>query len=62
MEEGSQDLAALHAWAAATPLMRRVWGDLAPGRPIADGLAEVLTDLVGSGALRQDGEGRVHDA
>lgn len=61
MEEGSQDLAALHAWAAATPLMRRVWGDLAPGRPIADGLAEVLADLVGSGALRQDGEGRVHD-
>jgi glyoxylase-like metal-dependent hydrolase (beta-lactamase superfamily II) len=62
MEEGSQALADLHAWAAATPLMRRVWGDLAPGRPIAGGLDEVLADLVASGALRQDGEGRVHDA
>lgn len=62
MEEGAQDLAGLHAWAAATPLLCRVWADLAPGRPVAEGLDTVLAELVAGGALRRDGHGRIHDA
>jgi glyoxylase-like metal-dependent hydrolase (beta-lactamase superfamily II) len=58
MEERSQPLPALLAWAAATPLLATLWQRFAP-RGLADADAwvmQALEALAGSGALRREGE------
>jgi glyoxylase-like metal-dependent hydrolase (beta-lactamase superfamily II) len=65
MEEGDTSLEALHRWAEATPVMRRLWqGPAAHPRSAGDSLREWTDALVAE--LRDRGavacrEGRVHD-
>jgi glyoxylase-like metal-dependent hydrolase (beta-lactamase superfamily II) len=58
MEERSQPLAELQAWAAATPLLHTLWQRFPP-LGLADASAwvvQALEDLAASGALRRQGE------
>jgi glyoxylase-like metal-dependent hydrolase (beta-lactamase superfamily II) len=62
MEERATTLSHLRAWAAATPLLQRLWQRLgSPGVDTATWSEQVARELASQGALRIDGE-RVSDA
>ena len=63
MEEQSQPLPGLVAWAEGTPLLRAVWERHPPAglQSAAAWVEQVVMELAGSGALRVDGV-VVHDA
>jgi glyoxylase-like metal-dependent hydrolase (beta-lactamase superfamily II) len=57
LEERATTLAALRGWWASVPLMQRLWLRLSrPCGDIADWGEQVCRELVGSGALRLDGD------
>ena len=60
MEEHSQPLEGVLAWAEATPLFATIWASLAPAQPLREGALLLLRELADSGALLLD-EGLVSD-
>jgi glyoxylase-like metal-dependent hydrolase (beta-lactamase superfamily II) len=61
MEEGSQSLPGLQAWAREAPFVEALW-QATPGAPArAEWIEAIVAELCGSGALRREGD-RFHNA